>query len=81
MKKPQGDKQTLSAFKSLFITDPERASADSAAVAAMNSQNLVQDILSRKITTGDRLIEALSTHPNIVKRLRALQELKNEPKA
>ncbi len=81
MKKPKGDKQTLNAFKSLFITDPERASADSAAVAALNSQNLVQDILSRKITTGDRLVEALSTHPNIVKRLRALQELKNEPNA
>jgi heat shock protein HtpX len=81
IKKPQGDKQTSSAFKSLFITDPERASADAAAVSALKSQNLVQEILSRKITTADRLIEALSTHPNIVKRLRALQELKNEPKA
>ncbi len=82
MKKPQGDKQTHNAFRSLFITDPERASPDAAAVDAMKSQgsqNLVQDILSQKITTGDRLIEALSTHPNIVKRLRTLQELKNEP--
>ncbi len=84
MKKPQNGKQTHSAFRSLFITDPERASADSAAVDAMKSQgsqSLVQDILSKKITTGDRLVEVLSTHPNIVKRLRTLQELKNEPKA
>jgi Zn-dependent protease with chaperone function len=36
---------------------------------------LVQEILSKKLTFVDKLVEALSTHPNIVKRLRALQEL------
>jgi heat shock protein HtpX len=76
--KPQKNKQNASAFKALFIADPDRAAADSAAIAAMQghgSQDLVQEILSRKLTFGDKLIEALSTHPNIVKRLRALQEL------
>jgi Zn-dependent protease with chaperone function len=41
----------------------------------VSSQNLVQEILSKEPTMMDKIIEALSTHPNIVKRLRALQEL------
>jgi heat shock protein HtpX len=71
-------KPNSNAFKALFIADPDRAAADSAELAAMNvqsNQKLVQDIISRKLTFTDKLIEALSTHPNIVKRLRALQEL------
>jgi heat shock protein HtpX len=76
--KPQKNKHDSSAFKALFIADPDRANADSEAIAAMQgqgNQDLVQEILSKKLTFGDKLIEALSTHPNIVKRLRALQEL------
>jgi heat shock protein HtpX len=72
------EKQNLNAFKALFISDPDRATLDSetlAAVETSSSQSLVQEILSRKLTTMDRVIEALSTHPNIIKRLRALQEL------
>jgi len=70
--------RNLNAFKALFITDPDRANVDSAELSAMSaadSQKLVQEILSRKITTGDRIMEIFSTHPNIIKRLRALQEL------
>jgi heat shock protein HtpX len=73
----QKEKQNDSAFKALFISDPDRASADSAELAAMevqSDQKLVQEILSKKPTFADKLIEAFSTHPNIVKRLRALQE-------
>ena len=76
--KAQKEKPNSSAFKALFIADPDRASADSAELAAMevqSDQKLVQEITSRKLTFTDKLIEALSTHPNIVKRLRALQEL------
>jgi heat shock protein HtpX len=76
--KPQKGKQSLNAFKALFIADPDRANADSAAIATMeasNNQNLVQEILSKELTFADKLIEVFSTHPNIVKRLRALQEL------
>jgi heat shock protein HtpX len=74
--KPQQQNQKI-AFKSLFITDPERATSDAAAINAMqaNSSNLVQEILSKKLTTEDKIAEAFSTHPNIIKRLRALQEL------
>jgi heat shock protein HtpX len=76
--KAHKEKPNSSAFKALFIADPDRASADSAELAAMEvqtDQKLVQEITSRKLTFADKLIEALSTHPNIVKRLRALQEL------
>jgi heat shock protein HtpX len=68
----------MNAFKALFITDPDRANVDSAELSNMylgDSQQLVQEILSRKVTTADRILEIFSTHPNIVKRLRALQEL------
>jgi len=74
----QQEKPNSSAFKALFIADPDRASVDSAELAAMNAQSdqkLVQEITARKLTFADKLLEAFSTHPNIVKRLRALQEL------
>jgi heat shock protein HtpX len=76
--KAQREKPNSSAFKALFIADPDRASVDSVELAAINAQGdqkLVQEITSRKLTFADKLLEALSTHPNIVKRLRALQEL------
>ncbi len=74
--------KTMNVFKSLFITNPETAKEDAAKLYGMeNSQQLVDDILAKKITFGDKLIEALSTHPNIVKRLRALKELQYNPRA
>jgi heat shock protein HtpX len=76
--KARQQKPNSNAFKALFISDPDRASSDSAELAAMNvqsDQKLVDKIISRKLTFGDKLLEALSTHPNIVKRLRALKEL------
>jgi len=70
--------KNLNGFKALFITDPDRANVDSAGLSTMSvadSQKLVQEILSKKLTTGDRILEILSTHPNIIKRLKALQQL------
>jgi heat shock protein HtpX len=70
--------RNMNAFKALFITDPDRANADSAELSTMSvqdSQRLVQEILSKRVTTADRIQEIFSTHPNIVKRLKALQEL------
>jgi heat shock protein HtpX len=77
LRKPAQQKQSI-AFKSLFISDPERATTDAAAINAMHASgksNLVQEILSQKLTTEAKIAEAFSTHPNIIKRLRALQEL------
>lgn len=70
--------KTLGAFKALFITDPDRAKLDSAEMShalAGDNQKLVQEILSRRLTTADRILEVFSTHPNIIKRLKALQGL------
>jgi heat shock protein HtpX len=79
MKKARRNVSNFSSFKSLFIADPDRAEVDSAAIAQTSAftsdQKLVEGVLRRKVTTFDRIAEVLSTHPNIVKRLRALQEL------
>ena len=75
-KQTRQEKQNLNAFKALFIADPDKAATDSAALRAeMSGQNLVNELLEKKPTLADKIIEALSTHPNIIKRLKALQEL------
>jgi heat shock protein HtpX len=77
-RKAKQEQPNSSAFKALFIADPDRASVDSAELAAMEAQGdqkLIQEIASRKLTFADKLLEVFSTHPNIVKRLQALQEL------
>ncbi|MGD0027377.1 MAG: zinc metalloprotease HtpX [Candidatus Bathyarchaeia archaeon] len=72
-------KRNTSSFKALFIADPDRAEIDSAAISTMahsgGDLQLVQEILSKKLTTTDRIMEIFSTHPNIIKRLKTLQEL------
>jgi heat shock protein HtpX len=72
------EKQNLNAFKALFIADPDHAETDAIAINAISTsgdQKLVQEIMSRKLTTMDRIIEIFSTHPNIIKRLKALRDL------
>jgi heat shock protein HtpX len=70
--------QNMYAFKALFIADPDHAETDSMAIStitAASDQKLVQEYLSKELTLADRIAEIFSTHPNIIKRLRALQEL------
>jgi heat shock protein HtpX len=68
-----------SSFKALFISDPDRAEVDAAELrylgGSMGDRKLVEEVLRRKITTFDKIMEVFSTHPNIVKRLHALQQL------
>ncbi len=79
MKRKRQDAGSLNSFKALFISDPDRAGSDAASMMHAGvytaDQRLVQEVLSRKVTTFDRVGELLSSHPNIVKRLRALQKL------
>ncbi|MDH5754541.1 MAG: zinc metalloprotease HtpX [Candidatus Bathyarchaeota archaeon] len=78
MRRTRKKTQHLNAFKALFIADPDHAETDSMAISSITAsgdQKLVQGILSKKLTTMDKIIEIFSTHPNIVKRLRILQEL------
>ncbi|MCW3983105.1 MAG: zinc metalloprotease HtpX [Candidatus Bathyarchaeota archaeon] len=75
----QQQNKNNNAFKALFISDPDRANVDSAELHAnqVNSkQDLLRQKLSEKPTQTDAIIEIFSTHPNIIKRLRALQELR-----
>ncbi len=66
------------AFKALFIADPDRANADSAEIHAngiADKKELLNQTLAKKPTHKDNFTEIFSTHPNIIKRLRALQEI------
>jgi heat shock protein HtpX len=79
MKKTRRDSSGFNSLKALFISDPDRAELDSASIVQaggrMADQKLVEEILRKKVTSFDRVMEFFSTHPNIVKRLKALQEL------
>lgn len=72
----------LNSFKALFINDPDRANKDEIEIVGATmfktDQQLVQEILSRKVTMVDRVLELMSTHPNIVKRIQALQKLEEQ---
>ncbi len=79
MKRRRRDVGSFSSFKALFISDPDRAEADTLSItqagARMADQKLVEQVLRKEVTFFDRLAELFSSHPNIVKRLKALQEL------
>jgi len=70
---------SVNSFKALFISDPDKATKDTVelahARAYLTDQDLVQEILSKEPSNLDKIVEIFSTHPNIVKRLRALQNL------
>lgn len=65
----------FSGFKTLFISDPDRAAQDAESISAYmkSDEALVREIMNRRVTGFDQLMELFSTHPNIVKRIRALR--------
>ncbi|MFQ6135339.1 MAG: M48 family metalloprotease, partial [Nitrososphaerales archaeon] len=69
-----------SSFKTLFINDPDTAKGDAATIskygARLSDRALVDKLLSKKVTGFDRFMELFSTHPNMVKRLRVLQNIR-----
>jgi heat shock protein HtpX len=75
----RGEKIADSGFKTLFISDPDRAGIDVAEMQAAKTgeadSQLVDEILNRRVTGFDSFLELFSTHPNIVKRLQAIQSL------
>jgi len=68
----------MSSLKTLFISDPDSARKDLMELYQSNvwksDQELVGKYLNRRLTAADEFAEFFSTHPNMVKRLRALQE-------
>jgi heat shock protein HtpX len=83
IKRVNRDLSGLTSLKGLLIADPDRADLDSASMARVGTpladRTLVQKILRRRVTTFDRIMELFSTHPNIVTRLKVLQELESYP--
>jgi heat shock protein HtpX len=70
----QAQLRSANSFRSLFITDPEAKVPEGVDTYRYRSdRQLVDEILSRKVTGAERFTEIFSTHPNIVKRLRALR--------
>ncbi len=77
------EQKNNTAYKALFISDPERAKNDSAELQAnriINKYDLLKETLSKQPTSVDKIAEIFSTHPNIIKRLRALQEISQNPR-
>jgi heat shock protein HtpX len=72
------DNKTNSSFKALFIADPDRAAADAEELHNAgygDKKQLLRDNLAKEPSGFDKFVEIFSTHPNMIKRLRALQEL------
>ena len=79
----KGEAKTNTSYKALFIADPDTAKTDAEQLHSGSSyadkKQLLRETLAKKPTKGDSFIEIFSTHPNIIKRLRALQELEQNP--
>lgn len=82
-KPKKGEAKTNSSYKALFIADPDTAKVDSEQIHsgsnAVDKKQLLKETLAKKPTKGESFIEIFSTHPNMIKRLRALQELQEHP--
>jgi len=76
-KVPKNVKASLSvyaSFKALLIADPEVGAETEFRRGAYDLYSL-EEFASRDVTTAESLMEALSTHPNVKKRVRSLLEL------
>jgi heat shock protein HtpX len=69
----------FSSLKTLFISDPDSARKDLKQIyqtgMRRSDQELVGKHLKRRVTKADEFAELFSTHPNVVKRLRALRQI------
>lgn|GEM_PF-5604024 len=67
------------AFRPLLITDPERAASEAKQLQVLTGYpdyELVEMLRRRKLKLSDKIMKIFSTHPNITKRLRRLEQLK-----
>ena len=80
-KKQNRPQKSNTSFKALFIANPDQAQNDFADLhnAGIDKQALLRQKLAEKPTKIDKFTEIFSTHPNIIKRLHALQELNQNP--
>lgn len=66
-------------FRSLFIQDPSSSLSEETLALYGDRWEIVERLKRRKLTLWDRVMEIFSTHPNLIKRLRALDELAKGP--
>ncbi|MDR2707982.1 MAG: M48 family metalloprotease [Nitrososphaerota archaeon] len=77
-------KENNTSFKALFISDPDKAEAEAKKFyadndsnnntsTASNKQELLREALAKKVTGAEKFAELFATHPNIIKRLKAIQ--------
>lgn len=69
----------FSQFRALLIADPVRAVEEGAIVSGRRYDSIASEVEAfrrRKLTLTEKILELFSTHPNIVKRIKALDELK-----
>jgi heat shock protein HtpX len=74
----RNQKDNNASFKALFISNPDKAEADAEKLytnnaAGSNKQEILKEALSKKVTGAEKFAELFATHPNIIKRLKAIQ--------
>ncbi|RLG94882.1 hypothetical protein DRO37_04255 [Candidatus Bathyarchaeota archaeon] len=74
-----GGTSHMSSLRMLFIADPETSHRDIRELHQASiwgtERDLIEKYIRRKLTVADKIAELFSTHPNLIKRLRALQEI------
>ncbi len=79
-KAPKNVKASLNAyssFKALLIADPA-SEVGARAFRGIYDVHSLEEFASREVSAAESLVEALSTHPNVVKRVRSLLDLYKE---
>lgn len=74
-----GKPMHVAGFKTLLFSDPDTSHRDVQEIGLSryrtSDQMLVEQLASKKLTRGDRVLELFSTHPHTTKRIRALRDL------
>lgn len=68
--------KATSAARALFIIDPSSINPED--LKNLSSEEAIEYVSQRKLTAIDRIEELLSTHPNIIKRIRTLRQLSGQ---
>jgi len=76
-KKVKASMNSYSSFRALLIADPE-AGVGAGVFRGIYDVHSLEEFASREVSSAERLIEVLSTHPNVIKRVRSLLELQRE---
>jgi heat shock protein HtpX len=83
----KGELKQMEGYKAFFVNDPSRAIRDFSELKALDKdlsgtidQHELAAIRDKKVvvSTGDRIMEVLSTHPNMLKRIQQLSKLQEK---